>query len=380
MRCAISFPGCHRRGGVERVMLECANFLARRGHEVHAFASEWDVASLDSRVIRQTVKTLKQPQALAAPLFLRESQKMIKALRPAPDAVASFGVSAPEGSVVWMQSVHAAWIKISSQTRTFAGRFKQRMNPFHPVILQMEKDLLRGRRYRKVIALTPQVQKDIEDHYGVPSEDITVLPNGFSADEFNVVRGRARRAQIREKFDFREEHKVAVFVANELERKGFFRLLEAVARLREPGLRVLAAGRFDPAPARAEISRLGLQKVVLLSGAANDIADFYAAADFFVLPTKYEAWGLVIVEALASGLPVITSRSAGAAVAVHDGRTGLLLENPMDSQEIATALGRALEHSFLAPEDIAATVAHLEWGRVLVEYEQALKRSAPSHL
>ena len=354
MKVAISFPGCHRRGGVERVMVECLNFLAQRDHETHAFASQWDPSVLRPEVIRHDVPSRAFLPAMQVNRFRRASAEAIMKLRPS--VVGSFGVAAVPGSVVWMQSVHAAWMEISRRTRTPRERFKQRLNPFHPMILHAERQMLDRRNYRRLIALTPQVREDLHRYYGVPAADVDLLPNGFSRAEFNPDNRRRDRAEMRRRLDLPDHAKVVVFVANESERKGLPQLLRAAAKLGDSTLHILAVGRFDPAPVRKLASSVGLGTRLRLPGASAQVAQYYAAADLFALPTQYEAWGLVIVEALACGLPVLTSRLAGAAVTVRAKDTVTLLDR-LDG---------------LDPEVISRSVAAYEWSRVLEQYERIL--------
>ena len=375
MKIALSFPGCHRRGGVERVMVECLNFLAGRPHEVHAFASEWDRGVLRPEVICHDVPARALLAAGQVNRFRHASARAIAAL--GPEVTGSFGVAAAPGSVVWMQSVHAAWIDVSRRTRTVREQIKQRLNPFHPMILRAEKQMLAGRQYRRLIALTSQVRDDLATFYDVPAADVDILPNGFSREEFNPSNRRRDRAEARRQLEFSPEAKVIVFVANESERKGLPQLLRAVARLRDPALHVLAVGRFDPAPGRQLAGSLGLGSRVRFPGASAQVASSYAAADLFALPTQYEAWGLVIVEAMACGLPVLTSRLAGAAVAVAEGETGALLDEPRDEAEIAAKLGELLESNLVAQDErIARSVEPYEWSRVLTRYEEILSACA----
>ena len=376
MKIALSFPGCHRRGGVERVMLESANFLAARGHETHAFANEWDEAALRSDVVRHTIPRRRLPNAMRLPLFVRDCRAGMRALPSPPDVVASFGIASPPDSVVWMTSVHAAWIEISQRSRPFWGRCKQRLNPFHPVVLAMERRLLKERRYRKVIALTEQVRSDVLRIYGVPENDVLVVPNGFASAEFNPARSASNRARMRTTLGYSPEDKVVVFVANELDRKGFTPLLRAIASLGDSRIHLLAVGRLDPGQCRQTIASLGMSERVQFTGPSNDVAEYYAAADVFALPTQYEAWGLVIVEAMASGLRALTSRLAGAAVAVDEGRTGQLLDDPADVTEIAGKLRLLLDGDGPSPEEVSASVARYEWAQVLQGYESILTQCA----
>jgi UDP-glucose:(heptosyl)LPS alpha-1,3-glucosyltransferase len=106
------------------------------------------------------------------------------------------------------------------------------------------------------------------------------------------------------------------------------------------------------------------------------VALLHAASDAFVLPTRYEPWGLVIVEALGSGLPVVTSQVAGAALAVRDGGTGRLIRNPEDPAELADALRWAFSDSPADANMIAASVRDYTWVEVIARYELILREVA----
>jgi len=371
MKIALFFPGCHRRGGIERAVLETANFLAGRGHEVHLCAREWDQNELDPRVVRHPVPPGRGPNPLPAISFARHSRRIAGAIKP--DVRACFGVHCPTNCVFWAGSVHRAWLQTSQSQRNLLGRVKQRLNPFHPVMLSYEKHLLGKRRYRKVIAYTPQVKADMMRLYNVPAEDIVIIPNGYSPSEFNVTERAQRRREIRARLEFPETGKIVLFVANELERKGFGPLLTAFAQVARPDERLVAVGRFAPGRYPEKARSLGLADRVIFAGPSKNVADFYAAADLFALPTQYEPWGLVIIEAMASGLPVLTSRLAGAACAVSD-ESGLLLDDPGDVPDIASKMRRLLDGQHDAAK-ISASVAPFAWNRVLAEYEQVLINS-----
>jgi len=111
-------------------------------------------------------------------------------------------------------------------------------------------------------------------------------------------------------------------------------------------------------------------------GPTHDVAQLYAAADAFVLPTRYEPWGLVIVEALGTGVPAVTTRLAGAAVAVREGETGRLLDDPEDPAELAAAIEWTLSGAALDPERVAASVGDYTWASTAECYAAILERVA----
>jgi UDP-glucose:(heptosyl)LPS alpha-1,3-glucosyltransferase len=275
-----------------------------------------------------------------------------------------------------VQSVQKAWLEISGSQRDFKGRLKQRLNLFHPLILTMEQRYYGGRKYRKLIALSDQVKDDLMRFYAVPDKDIVVIPNGFAPSEFNVARRNEQREAMRQKLGYANSDKVVIFAANELERKGFGPLLRAIAALDDSSVRLLAVGRLNPLAYASEIQRLGMTQRVKFTGPTSDVASYYAAADVFALPTQYEAWGLVIVEAMACGLPALTSRLAGASIAVCEGQTGHLLDDPADVAEIRAKLSLLLQGEHAAPEVVSDSVAQYAWSRVLETYEQVLMECA----
>jgi UDP-glucose:(heptosyl)LPS alpha-1,3-glucosyltransferase len=152
--------------------------------------------------------------------------------------------------------------------------------------------------------------------------------------------------------------------------------MHAIGQMNDPRVKLLAVGRLNPQESAAAIARHALHDRVKFTGPTPRVADFYAAADVFALPTKYEAWGLVIIEAMACGLPVLTSRLAGAAVAVTPGKSGELLDNPHDVTEIASKLGRLLAGGYDCGDQISRSVGAYRWPSILAQYEQILARCA----
>jgi UDP-glucose:(heptosyl)LPS alpha-1,3-glucosyltransferase len=239
----------------------------------------------------------------------------------------------------------------------------------------MERQLYAPAGYAKVIALSDRVKEEVHTHYDVPDEDVVVQPYGYDPAQFSVARRGELRERARAELGYGDEDRVVVFVANELERKGFDTLVAAIARLGDPSVRLLVVGRVDPGEYAALIAQHRLEDRVRFAGSSDDVAFHHAASDCFALPTRYEPWGLVIVEALASGLPVVTTEVAGAALAVRDGETGRLLRDPDDADECAVALRWALSDEAPAPATVGESVAWLRWERVIGDYLEILRRA-----
>jgi UDP-glucose:(heptosyl)LPS alpha-1,3-glucosyltransferase len=374
MKIALSFPGFHRRGGAERVALETARYLAQRGHEVHVFCSELEVAP-SLGIIHHAVPTVTRPWFLTAPTFHRRCSQMLDVGQF--DAVGAFGAPSPIGGVYWAQSVHPAWLH---HARTFRrplslSRWKQRLNPVHPITLRLEGRHFAPGAHQRIIALTEAVKLDLANHYHVPASLVDVLPVGYDPAEFNVARATHRRAATRKSLGFTDADRVVLFAANELERKGLGPLIGAIAALAEPAVQLLVVGKAAPSEYSRRIADLGLADSVTYAGTSTDMAAYYGAADLLALPTQYEAWGLVVIEALACGIPVLTTARAGAAVAVDNGRTGVLIKQPDDVEEICAGLTTLFRGPIASAAEFTASAARFTWPTILSRYEQILLSS-----
>ncbi|MBC7526649.1 MAG: glycosyltransferase family 4 protein [Chthonomonadaceae bacterium] len=373
MKVAITFPGCHRRGGVERIVFECARFLAQQKHEVHVYASEWEVDETQT-IHYHEVPRVGGPAFLQGPSFFRNATAILKTADY--DVLNTHGSVCPAGGVHWAQSIHKAWLERSRQFRPplSSARVKQALNPAHPLMLQLEAAHFKQRDYKKVIATTPEVKEDLRRLYDVPGSDVAIIPNGFSPTEFNPEKRCALRTRMREEIGLKPDEIALLFVANELERKGYATILSALAQLKDPRLKVLAVGKPDPALIMQEAEKRGVAGQVIACGASQEVASFHAAADVFVLPTQYEAFCLAILEALGSGLPVVTSTVPGARDAILPGVNGALINDPKSGEQLAKALTPFLDRDYRDEmgAKVPETVTQYQWPSVLAKYEVLL--------
>lgn len=375
MKIALSFPGCHRRGGVERVMFECANFLVARGHDVHVFAVDWEPAP------GITYHKVVVPGGPGFTFGRRYKDACTMMLRGEQfEVLNTHGAVCPTGGVQWVQSVHHAWLDAAKTFRhpMSVARWKQRLNPVHPVLLRLEKEHFLPGNYRGLIATTPRVRLDLQRYFGVPEKDVEIIPNGFSPTEFNPEKRQSRRADGRRKLGLADGDTALLLVANELPRKGYPTILAAMRRLGNPKVKLIVVGRPPVDEVKRYAAEAGLENQVLALGSCGDIAAMHAAADLFVLPTQYEAFCLAILESLGSGLPVITSGVPGARDAIMPGLNGYIVEDPKDAEGLAEAIRPLLNHDRLAALSgtTAATVEQYQWPRVLEKYEAVLRGAA----
>jgi UDP-glucose:(heptosyl)LPS alpha-1,3-glucosyltransferase len=374
MRIAMTYFQASLTGGVERVVVESANQFAADGHEVHLLAARWQEGVLAPAVHRHPVPARPRPGGLFAYQFRRRATAALAAGQY--DVHAAYSALSPLGGVFWVPSVQRVAYDTARAGRAAPYAAAMALNPTQRVWLTYERQSFSPGGYTHLIAAAEDVKTDIVERYGVPDEDVSVLPLGFDPRRFDASVRSAKRALARTELGYGASEQVVLFVANELERKGFDTLLEAIARRRDPALRLLVVGAVDLAGRAPQIARLGLTERVRAVGSVTDVAYYQAAADAFALPTRYEPWGLVIVEALASGLPVLTSRLAGAAIAVDEGRAGALLDDPTDVEAVADGLATVLGPQMASAAEISASVSRFSWPTVIGRYADLLGRFA----
>jgi UDP-glucose:(heptosyl)LPS alpha-1,3-glucosyltransferase len=134
---------------------------------------------------------------------------------------------------------------------------------------------------------------------------------------------------------------VLLFVGNDFKLKGLSLLLEAMAVLRNEKIRLMVAGEDDRASYVRWARKHGLERQVLFLGGTREVEKFYAASDLFVLPTRYDAFSNVCLEAMACGTPVITSRNNGASELIRNGEEGYTLES-LEGRELAETIRLSL--------------------------------------
>lgn len=203
----------------------------------------------------------------------------------------------------------------------------------------VERANYRGHRYRRVIAVSELAKRELQTIYGVAPEDIDVIPLGVDTSRFRF--DGARRKMWRSSMGFDGET-VLLHVTTDFVRKGLRTIIRALPAI-EGKARLVVVGREDPAPYTEDARKLGVDDRVSFIPYAPTIEDFYVGSDVFVFPSDYEAFGLSVLEAMASGLPVICTRGLGVTDILTDGVDALLLNRWDDPEELAAkvnSLGR----------------------------------------
>ncbi len=327
-------------GGAERYTAAVAEGLARHGHEVHLFAERWTSNGGTSPGI-----SLHRVPVPPGPSFARVLAFAAGAARAVSreryDAVVSFERTLRQDVYRAGDGCHREWLLRRGAALAPARRALMRANPLHATYLWLEGRIFRDPRCRLIIANSHRGRDEIVRHYGTDPGRIAVLHTGVDLEAYHPRHGAERRGAVRQGLGLAEAELALLFVGSGFERKGLGPLLCALDLLRRDAgnlaIRLLVAGRREVRYERMA-RRLGLQARVTFLGGAGDVADLCAGADAFILPSLYDPFSNACLEAMAAGLPPITSRANGTSELIEDGMEGFVLEDPTDSRAIAKAI------------------------------------------
>jgi UDP-glucose:(heptosyl)LPS alpha-1,3-glucosyltransferase len=324
-------------GGLEQWISALAPRLEQRGHDVHIIA--FHVAGGGPRE-RTHVVPARAGRLDRAAAVEREVALL------APDVTHDTGVG-------WSYDVlqPQAGSKLANHRRDLASlatgaRLRARWSPER---YRWRRDVyeLEQRQYQRatglVLAVSRLVARDLQSLWSVADERLRIVPNGVDTERFSPARCAVMRGAARAQIGVDESTALFLFAARNPTLKGLLPLLRATAVLREhhTRVRVVAIGSEPGADFRRAAARLRVDDIVTFAGVVDDPVRYYAAADVFVLPTYYDACSLTVLEALACGLPVITSRYNGAAELLAHDRDGFVLDDPDDVRSLAALMDRA---------------------------------------
>jgi UDP-glucose:(heptosyl)LPS alpha-1,3-glucosyltransferase len=325
-------------GGVETATAGLVRALVEHGHELHWLSPGWQAPMPGVTVHRLLVPPLPRPARLLAVAGLAR----LVVRRGRWDVVQSHERTLGQDVYRAGEGCHRGYLA----TRESAGG----LSFHHRLVLALERRVFE--RTPRIVAIARAGKVEIERLYGVPADRVTVVYNGVDLERFHPRNRSAHRRATREEAGVPAQALVAVFVGSGFERKGLATAIEALAALGDPTSQLLVLGRGDTAAYRALATRLGLGERVHWLGLRPDLERWYAASDALLLPARYEPFGNVHLEALASGLPVLTSTRAGGSEVIEEGVNGAVRE-PTD----AAGLAKALEWVRSAPPDEIAIAA-----------------------
>lgn len=330
--CLLRYKFNRYGGGLGRYFVGLAEHLCKE-HEVHVVTTdyEYEIPRLPDIIVHKIPLIVCEPMWVAPLAYGIQASKHVKKLRRkigfdvihASSWIYSYDVATVDSSPL---GIVVAWGDVSSP---LIKHPIQIVKHFSPIFLQLEKRNLE--KNKKLISLTEKFKRDLITRYGIREEKIVVIPGGVDLQEFK--RDEQKRLEMRQKYGIDRDEIVLMFAAHSFKTKGLRYIIEALPMTKN--VKLFAIGGGNPETFRALAQERGVLDRVIFTGSVKEISDYYSASDIFIFPALFGPFGLVIMEAMASRLPVIVSENAGGAELITDGYDGLLLRDPTDSNAIA---------------------------------------------
>ncbi|MEI7684802.1 MAG: glycosyltransferase family 4 protein [Planctomycetota bacterium] len=342
------------RGGCETYIADLSRRLVADGHAVHLYACRWDAEHLPEAL------TYHQLPAIIGPRFLRPwrfGQACLNAMQNNPhDVTVGFDKTWGQDVLYPQGGLHVASAdynlrKAPTRLGRFAARIAKMFDVAHVSYSMLERKQYLSPKKPLIIVNSFMVRDHFQHYYAVSSQDLHVIRSSVDPGRFPEHDRLKRRQETRRQWGLGPSDVVGLFAAMNYRLKGLEPLLNSVARLRAnaefrdrvDSFRLVVAG--NPSYGRYErlAKSLGIVQQVRFVGHCGEMRNGYFASDFLVHPTFYDPCSLVALEALACGLPVVTTKANGASELLTPPQDGFVVDNPHDHEQLAWCMGKLLD-------------------------------------
>jgi UDP-glucose:(heptosyl)LPS alpha-1,3-glucosyltransferase len=368
-------------GGAESYAVSLATTLIDNGWEVHLFGEAWDSEPKEAHFHEIHIPRFL-PAWIKLLLFAWKHKKITE--KQNYDVVLGFG------NTIYMNAYqsHGGVHQLSTARKVYAEKNPSlRIVKRILIVLSMKqwtRAWIEAAPFRlnprpRIIAIAHMIKKDMESFFHTSTDEIEIIYNGVDTKRYNRSLRERMRGPLRDQLSIRESDVVFLFVSYDLKKKGIESLIEAAAELKKIGndnFKIIVVGGSPYRSLVRLIDHLGLKDNIIFAGRVKSIDEFYANSDVFVLPTYYDACSLVVIEAMASGLPSITTTFNGASGIIVDGRNGYIISHPPDPADLADKMHLLMdnkrrqkmsEEAFSTGREYSAERNHREMMRMLNE-------------
>jgi len=365
MRIAITIPLFPPKwlAGTEIATYNIAKHLARRGHEVHV------ITALDKGLPKESMEEgfyvhrifWRKIRFVGVISFWAKVFLILRKVNPDIIHAQSIGICIPAFiAKKLLRKPYVVWGQGSDVY--LPGKF----------IKSISKLVLKNAN--TVIALTEDMKREMQKIY---SRDVSVIPNGIDLNNFKSV----SRKKARSKLQIKEDEKIILFVGTLRPVKGVRYLIEAMSGINQecPKVKLLLVGDGVDMPyLKRIVKHLNLKEFVTFVGKVpnENVSQYMAASDIFVLPSLSESFGIVNLEAMTFGLPIVATRVGGLPEIIKDGANGFLVE-PKNPRQIAEKILLLLEDNELKEiisKNNKNKAKDYGWGGVVGKLEEVYRK------
>ena len=346
-----------RRHGTERALSELLERLALKyGCEVHLYSERVEDLQVSKfleagngrrgAIFWHRVPTVRGPHLLrfiswvVLNTAMRWSHRVFQ--RISCDLVMSPGINCVDADVVIVHALfHRLWklarvAGVDNPHRVGFLRSKHR-RAYYGLLTALEVRVYADRKVA-LLAVSQRTANLLQRYFH--RKDVAVVPNGVDTEEFSLIARLAGRKAARRRRKLDDQDFVLLLIGNDWRVKGLGAILEAMASLPGLPLQLIVAGNDEGSYFRDEAKRLGVLERCRWEEPRYDVLDLYSATDVYVSPSHEDSFGLPVAEAMACGLPVITSAFAGVSGQIHHGVDGFVIPDPNDARLLAHLLER----------------------------------------
>jgi len=363
--------------GQGRVNLFLARHLLAHGHGVHVIARS---VTPDLYQYPHFTTTLfpaipARPHLIEGPLFMLLAARVLR-LAPRDSVIVNNGTAVlAHADVNYSHFCHSSYRRMYSQNKPGFHSFPRRLyHTFCTAIDALGEQLVYHRRSSTIIAVSSHLRDELVRDAWVDPRLVNVVLNGVDTEEFRPIGSVAERSLLRERLCLPATPLLLFAGDLRSRRKGLDTILHALPHL-SPDVHLLVAGDPTASPYPATVRAAQLEERVTFLGFRRDVSTLMRAADLFVFPSLYEACSLVVLEAMASGLPVITTPAAGSSEVITHGVDGVLLTDATDHRGLAAHIQALLDDTQRRQAlGVAArqTALRYDWSKVMGDAEDIL--------
>jgi UDP-glucose:(heptosyl)LPS alpha-1,3-glucosyltransferase len=344
-------------GGTERDLIITAECLRSAGHEVAIFAGELRGASEDLRVRQVGGIALGRTAGLLSFAYGAPAA----ARRGGADLIISFARTIGTDVMRSGGSAHVSYLRAARQWRSALQWGAMLTSPYHRAQMFIERRGFASPHLKAAIAVSNLVRGDLIREFHLAAEKVVTLYNGVDLKRFTPAGDESARHEIRAALDITDGAPLVAFVGNGFGRKGLRFLIEAWPKVAR-GAHLLVVGsdqksRWYQRAAR----RRGVGARVHFIGAMPDVAEMFHGVDAVALPSLFEPFGNVVIEAMASGLPVLSSAQSGASELLPEAMQRFVVHDPTNSNEIASRMNALIDADGELRTAARATAERYSW-------------------
>ena len=355
-------------GGTERDLIVTAQCLRASGHQAVIFAHEVRGPSKDFALHRVRGLSLGRTAALLSFAY----QAPIAARRAGADLILSFARTIGADVIRSGGSAHLSYVRAARRWRSALEWNAMRMSPYHRAQMFIERRGFTSPKLRVAIAVSNLVRDDLMREFRLPASKAVTLYNGVDLERFTPPRDDAERGKLRTSLGIADQVPIVAFVGSGWGRKGLKSLLAAWPKVTRGAHLVVVGADQNARWYQREAHRHAIASRVHFVGALPEVTQIFHAVDAVALPSLFEPFGNVILEAMASGAPVLASAQSGATELLPEPMQRFVVVDPTNPDEIAQKMNALLDADRQLRTLARATAEKYTWRNYAANLEKII--------